>query len=75
MTQIWKPIRQENPAARDRAAHRAAHSADVTPLTPEEAKARGRRNVAIALGLLAFVALIFLVTVFQMKGAVIERSF
>jgi hypothetical protein len=45
------------------------------PLTPEEARARGRRNLAIALGLLAFVALVFLVTVFHLKGSVAERPF
>ena len=44
-----------------------------TPLTPEQARARGRRNLAIAFGLVAFVVLIFLVTVFQLKGSVLER--
>lgn len=43
-------------------------------LSPEEAKARGKRNIAIALGLLAFVLILFIVTVVQMKGQVLDAG-
>ena len=36
---------------------------------PEAAKARKRRNIAIALGLLVFMGLVFWVTVLRMSGA------
>jgi uncharacterized protein involved in exopolysaccharide biosynthesis len=36
-------------------------------LTPEQ-KARNRRSIAIAVGLFAFVILVFVVTVLRMKG-------
>lgn len=36
--------------------------------TPEAAKARARRNVAIALGLVAFAALLFIVTMVRLAG-------
>lgn len=39
---------------------------ETVKLTPEEEKARKRRNRAIALGLLAFIALIFLTTVLRL---------
>lgn|GEM_PF-4711953 len=37
-------------------------------LTPEQAAARGKRNIAIALSLLAFVILIFFVTYVHLMG-------
>lgn len=37
-------------------------------LSDEQVRARKRRNVAIALGLLAFIALIYLVTVSRMNA-------
>ena len=40
--------------------------------TPEAAKARRRRSLAIALGLVAFVALIFVVTLVKLGGNVLE---
>ncbi|MCW5724981.1 MAG: protoheme IX farnesyltransferase [Maricaulaceae bacterium] len=41
--------------------------ADEAPraLTPEETKARKRRNLMIALGLVAFIIIVFLVTLFR----------
>jgi hypothetical protein len=36
--------------------------------TPEAAKARGRRNLAIAIGLGAFAAILFVVTMAQLAG-------
>ena len=37
-------------------------------LTDEQVRARKRRNVAIALGLLAFIALVYMVTVSRMSA-------
>lgn len=39
------------------------------------AKARRARNIAIAVGLVAFVILVYVVTIIRMGGNVIERSF
>jgi hypothetical protein len=44
------------------------------PVTRDAARqAQGRRNVAIALALLAFVVAVFLVTVVRMGGDVLNR--
>lgn len=37
-------------------------------LTPEEKKRRNQRNVAIALGLAAFVLVVFFVTILRISG-------
>ena len=42
-------------------------------LSPEEEKKRKQRNVAIALGLLVFIALVFLVTIFRIGGDIASR--
>ena len=39
-------------------------------LTPEELKARKRRNIAIALGLVAFMALVFVTTLLRLQANV-----
>ena len=39
-------------------------------LTPEELKARKRRNVAIALGLVAFMVLVFVTTLLRLQANV-----
>jgi hypothetical protein len=39
------------------------------------AKARRGRNIAIALGLIAFVVLVFVVTVVRLGGSVANRPF
>ena len=39
-------------------------------LTPEELKARKRRNNAIALGLVAFMALVFVTTLLRLQANV-----
>ena len=39
-------------------------------LTPEELKARKRRNMAIALGLVAFMALVFVTTLLRLQANV-----
>ncbi len=44
------------------------------PLTAEEVRARGRRNVAIALALGGFVALLFVLTLVRLKGQVLEAG-
>jgi hypothetical protein len=43
-------------------------------LTPEE-KARNGRNIAIALGLAAFVIIVFITTIVRLGGNVAQRSF
>ena len=43
--------------------------------SPEAAKARGRRNIAMALGLAGFVILIFVVTLVRLGGNVAHRAF
>jgi hypothetical protein len=47
----------------------------LTALTPEELKQQKRRNLAIALGLTAFIVIVFLVTILRIGGSVAERSF
>lgn len=44
-------------------------------LTPEEEKKRKQRNAAIALGIAAFIVLIFLVTIFRIGGDIANRPF
>lgn len=39
------------------------------------AKARRGRNVAIALGLVAFVIVVYAVSIIRMGGSVLERTF
>lgn len=39
------------------------------------AKARRGRNIAIALGLVAFVIIVYVVSIVRMGGSVLERSF
>ena len=43
--------------------------------TPVEAKARRGRNIALALGLLGFVVLVFFVTVFKLGASVLKQPF
>lgn len=42
-------------------------------LTPEELKARKRRNLWIALSIGAFVLLVFLITLTRLQAGVLER--
>jgi hypothetical protein len=42
-------------------------------LTPEQEKARKRRSMWIALALIAFMALVFVITLAQMKAGVFNR--
>lgn len=43
--------------------------------TPAAAKARRGRNIALALGLVVFVVLVFLVTVFKLGASVLKQPF
>jgi hypothetical protein len=47
----------------------------VRPLTAEEAKARGKRNLAVALILGAMVIVFFIVTLVQLSGNVAQDKF
>jgi hypothetical protein len=42
-------------------------------MTPEEARARRRRNLWIALAIGAFIVLVFLITVARLQAGVLER--
>ena len=42
-------------------------------MTPEELRARKRRNLWIALGIGAFIVLVFAITLAQLQGNVLER--
>lgn len=42
---------------------------------PDAVAARNRRSLAIALGLIAFVAIVFTVTLVRLQGAVLNRPF
>jgi hypothetical protein len=42
-------------------------------MTPEELKARKRRNLVIAWSIAAFILLVFLITIAKLQGGVLER--
>ncbi|HNR76682.1 MAG TPA: hypothetical protein PKM48_06105 [Parvularculaceae bacterium] len=41
---------------------------DAPDLSPEAKKKRGQRNLAIALGLIGFIAVVYLVTILKIAG-------
>lgn len=43
-------------------------------LTPEQIAARKRRNMFIALSIVAFVVLVFAITLVQMKAGILDRA-
>ncbi len=43
-------------------------------LTPEQIAARKRRNVFIALSVVAFVVLVFAITLVQLKAGILDRA-
>ncbi|MEI7932184.1 MAG: hypothetical protein WCI21_03910 [Alphaproteobacteria bacterium] len=45
----------------------------MKPPIDEETRARNRRSLMIALGLVAFVVLVFVVTITRMGGDVVNR--
>jgi hypothetical protein len=47
---------------------------EVAPLTPEQAKARKRRGQWIALGLFAFVIIVFVLTMTKMGANILVRD-
>jgi hypothetical protein len=46
---------------------------EMVRLTPEEQKARNRRNLWIAVCLVAFMVLVFVVTLARLKAGVLDR--
>jgi len=44
-------------------------------LTPEEQKKRQQRNIVLALSIIGFVVIVFLVTILRLGSSVAERSF
>jgi len=46
---------------------------EAVKLTPEEEAARKKRNMWIALGLFAFMVLVFFVTLAKMKAGILDR--
>lgn len=48
---------------------------EMVRLTPEETRARKRRNAAIGWLLVAFCLLVFLITLAHLGGSVAERPF
>ena len=53
------------------------HPEDGAPIgpDPEEFRARRGRNIAIAIGLVVFAVLVFLVTVVRLGANVLDRPF
>lgn len=49
------------------------HDILPAPLTPEQARARRSRNVAIAIALFALVALFFAMTIVRLGGHALDR--
>lgn len=47
---------------------------EFVALTPDQERARKRRNVMLALSVAAFMVLVFLITVSRVGGAIMERS-
>lgn len=45
----------------------------AAPLTPEQLKARNRRNLWIALSVGGFMLLVFLITLTKLQAGVLER--
>lgn len=46
---------------------------ETVRLAPEQEKARRRRNLWIALALVAFMVLVFVITLAQLRGGVMDR--
>jgi hypothetical protein len=47
---------------------------ETVQLTPEQLRARKRRNVMLALSVAAFMVLVFLITVSRVGGAIMDRA-
>lgn len=46
---------------------------ETVKLTPEQEKARKRRNLVIALSIAGFMALVFIITLTRLQAGVLER--
>lgn len=46
---------------------------ETVELTPEQLKARNRRSMWIALSIIAFVVLVFLITLTKLQANVLDR--
>ncbi|MBL8549215.1 MAG: hypothetical protein JNJ73_04475 [Hyphomonadaceae bacterium] len=46
---------------------------DFVRLTPEQERARKRRNLMLALALVGFIALVFIITLAKLKAGVLVR--
>jgi hypothetical protein len=42
-------------------------------LTPEQVKARGRRNLALAVSIAGFVILVFVITLAKLQAGILDR--
>ena len=51
----------------------SSNDEDGVVLTPKQTEARKKRNIAIALSLVGFVILVFLVTIVRLGGSVFDR--
>ncbi|MFP4519913.1 MAG: hypothetical protein ACLFQ5_10690 [Oceanicaulis sp.] len=60
--------RNVDPLQDDKLRDAQGREIETVKLTAQEEQARKRRNVAIALGLVAFIGLIFVVTVLRMSA-------
>jgi hypothetical protein len=48
---------------------------DPVPMSPEEARVRRGRNIALALGLVLFVVLVFVVSIVRMGASAADGGF
>ncbi len=73
MTDETKPLTEDEQAAKDRADNFGFYHREGRPtgeqiaLTPEQTAARKKRNVYIALSLVAFMVAVFLITVVRLS--------
>lgn len=66
----------QQPPHQDTPSHLDVPGRPPQPADPKAfAKARRNRNIAIALGLVAFIVLVYMVTVMRMGGYVAQRPF
>ncbi|ATQ68176.1 MULTISPECIES: hypothetical protein [Methylosinus] len=58
----------------ERGPNNGAREAEGIVLTPEQAKSRRARNIAIGVAVALFVALFYFVTIVKLGGNVVPRS-
>jgi hypothetical protein len=59
----------------ERRPNEGARETEGIVLTPEQAKSRRARNIAIGVAVALFVALFYFVTIVKLGGNVVPRSF